>query len=73
MAQVFEKPNIAKIANAKYRNPDALGSAYDELRKLIPGYQKVDGARRLGPKLDPKTNTSTSFRFLCAGIEGLFK
>jgi hypothetical protein len=53
---------------AKFRNPDLLGSPMGELRSFVPTYQKRDGARRMGTRLDPGQNESTSFRNFCSGI-----
>ena len=54
-----------------YRVPDALGSPVAEIRKHVPDYQKVDGARRLGLLLDPDRNRSASFRSFCTGVRNL--
>lgn len=56
---------------AKFRDPDLLGSPVKELRTFVPTYQKREGARRMGPHLDPKRNASTSFRFFCSGLAQL--
>ncbi len=72
VSRAFDDPKISKAKNtSKFRNPDTLGSAYDELRMLVPTYQKVDGARRLGPLLAPETNTSLSFKALLNGVLAL--
>lgn len=73
VAKAFERPDVARhAAKEKFRDPDKLGSPVDELRSLIPGYQKIDGARRVGPLLDPARNRSQSFRAFCAGLKRLF-
>lgn len=73
VAKAFDAPNVASRQNKqKFRDPDSLGSAYQELRRLVPGYQKIDGAERVGSLLDPTTNASASFRSLCRGVRGLF-
>lgn len=72
VSRAFEDPSVAGQANkAKFRDPDRLHKPVDELRRLVPQYQKIDGARRLGPLLEPGTNASRSFRFFCAGLERL--
>lgn len=35
----------------KYRNPDRLNNAAQELRRLVPTYQKISGARTLPNKV----------------------
>ncbi|HEX4960030.1 MAG TPA: DUF4276 family protein [Thermoanaerobaculia bacterium] len=52
----------------KYRNPDALGNASQELKRLVPGYQKVSGARAVAPHLTPDRNVSHSFGVFVAGL-----
>ena len=57
--------------NKKYRNPDNLANAADELKRLNQGhYAKVSGARQISPylKLDG-SNCSTSFNQFIAGIQ----
>lgn len=53
---------------AKFRDPDALGAPVAELRQFVPAYQKRDGARRMGRRLDPATNRSHSFGVFCNGV-----
>lgn len=65
IASAFNKPNLAAHdRSAKYRNPDALGSPSQELKRTLPGYQKRDGARRIAPHLNPALNRSNSFQAL---------
>jgi hypothetical protein len=56
---------------AKFRNPDVLSNAAEELSKLVPTYQKVSGSRAIGVFLDIEHNFSTSFRFFISGIRRL--
>ncbi|WP_295393563.1 hypothetical protein [uncultured Thiodictyon sp.] len=57
--------------SAKYRNPDALGSPSQELRRVIQSYQKRDGARRIAPLLLPERNRSSSFQALYRSLSCL--
>lgn len=62
-----------KQQTRKYRNPDNLQNAAQEMIKLTSGnYQKVAGSRAIGPylKIDG-LNRSHSFNVLLAGIEKL--
>jgi hypothetical protein len=55
----------------KFRNPDMLANAAEELTKLTrQHYQKVDGSRRIGPclRLDG-CNKSHSFNILATGVK----
>lgn len=52
----------------KYRDPDRLNNAAQELQSLVPNYQKINGARRISRHLDIDQNCSTSFRVFIEGI-----
>jgi len=74
IADAFGKPSLAAHdRTAKYRIPDELGSPSVEIKKIIPDYQKRDGARRITPHLRPERNRSNSFqvlyRTLCQAVD----
>lgn len=74
VAEAFERPNLASLhRKEQYRDPDALESPIEELRKFIPEYQKRDGARRVGALLDPPRNQSRSFRSFCTGLQKIIR
>jgi hypothetical protein len=59
--------------NQKYRTPDVLANASDELSKLTKKtYQKIGGSRAIAPylKIDG-SNTSHSFNILLEGLKKL--
>ena len=58
-------------SKAKFRNPDNLNNAAQELKKIAPTYQKVSGSRAISPNLDIDQNCSTSFNVLIAGVRRL--
>lgn len=63
------KPAIARFqAQGRYRQPDAIDYPSRELRRLVPGYQKVGGAKAVAPHLDLERNTSHSFHVFIAGV-----
>lgn len=69
VAKAYNSPNLGKRQNGKkYRNPDALANAQEELKKLVKGYQKMAGARAIAPHLSLEHNTSTSFQQLLSGL-----
>lgn len=69
VSRAFNKPAVANLQRKKkFRTPDNLGSPYQELKKLIPNYQKVSGARKIAPHLDLATNRSKSFQVFISGI-----
>lgn len=57
----------------KFRTPDTLANAAEELKKLTAGrYQKLAGSRVIGPHLDLRgNNRSHSFNTLLAGLRRL--
>ena len=64
--------DLTKYANKKkYRDPDAIVSPKQELRKLLPEHEQIAGARKIAPYMDPDRNTSTSFKTLVEGLKRL--
>lgn len=62
--------------NRKFRDPDALVNAAEELSKLTgKRYQKLGGSRSIGPhlNLDDDGNTSRSFKALFEGVRKVSK
>lgn len=67
---------ISKLAarqnQAKFRAPDHLGNAAQELERLTNNrYQKVGGSREIGRHLDPNNERSRSFAVFVAGVRRL--
>ncbi len=56
---------------SKYRNPDKIGNPKQELRKLVPEYEQIAGAKTIGPYMDLLNNTSTSFNVFLKGVQQL--
>jgi hypothetical protein len=56
---------------ATYRNPNALVNASEEVKKLVPDFQKGSGAKRIAPHLSPSSthNTSESFQQFLSGLK----
>jgi len=64
--------NLARQQNSrKFREPDRLGTPSNELKKLVPRYQKISGARSIGKHLHLKGNRSHSFNVFISGINKL--
>jgi len=58
-----------KQSNKKYRNPDQLNNAKQELKRLTQDqYQPLSGSRQIAPHLNLECNQSVSFRILIEGI-----
>ena len=69
VSSAYEK-DISKLSRkCKYREPDMVVNAKDELRKLIPTYQPVDGANKIAPHMDIDRNTSKSFKTFIGGVK----
>jgi Domain of unknown function (DUF4276) len=72
VAEAFEQPALAEQRLKRaHRDPDQLVRPVEAIRKVIPEYQKRDGARRVGKLLDPTRNQSVSFRSFCTGLQRL--
>lgn len=72
MAEAFANDKLRMIGKkARYRDPDAVARPSAEVRKLVPEFQKVSGARRMACHLTRDRNRSASFRTLLRGIENL--
>ncbi len=66
----FGLPKLAKQQQGKkFRDPDSLANAQEELKKLVKGYQKIAGAKKISPHLSFDTNTSISFQHLLRGLK----
>ena len=72
LAEASGKEKLREIGNkARYRDPDAVVRPSAEIRKLVPEFQKVSGARRMARHLTRDRNRSASFRALLRGIARL--
>jgi hypothetical protein len=75
VAKAFKMPSLEKQqTKSKYRNPDVLGNAAQELEKITQKqYRKVAGTRAIAHHLNlaPGHNTSTSFRHLLQSIRAV--
>lgn len=62
-----------KQQNKKYREPDRLNTAKQELKNLIPEYQEISGSKKIAKYLDLTNNTSHSFKVFLEGIKKILK
>ncbi|OQY55717.1 MAG: hypothetical protein DRR08_12260 [Candidatus Parabeggiatoa sp. nov. 2] len=70
--KAFKINGLAKQQpNKKFRNPDRLANASQELGKLIKNYEKRQGARAIAPCLDLSNNRSSSFQVFIKGVQDL--
>ena len=69
VSKAFGK-DLVKLKNKrKYRTPDNLSNAKDEIKKLLPEYGQRDGARRIARHMRINENTSHSFHVFVDGIK----
>lgn len=68
--QALAMPGLGeRQKRAKYRNPDHLGNAAEELTKLTANrYQKIAGSRAIGRVLNLDRNRSHSFTVFVTGL-----
>lgn len=67
--KAFGKSNLSKLqGKAKYRDPDLLANPSQELKKIIPEYQKLGGSREIAQYLTFSDNRSNSFNVFLSGI-----
>ena len=72
LAEAFDRDALRRISDrARFRDPDTVVQPSGALRDLVPGFQKVSGARRMANFLSPESNRSASFRCLLQGIDRL--
>ena len=64
---------LAKLQNKrKYRTPDSLSNAKQELKQLTKKtYQPIDGSRKIGQHLSLEGNRSKSFNVFIDGVRQL--
>ncbi len=70
----YSRPKLALLSRqAKYRDPDHLANPSGELSRMIPGFRKIEGARRMGKAMpiNENENRSRSFRIFVQGIQKL--
>ncbi len=69
----FKVENYTK--KSKFRNPDNLNNATEEIEKILPDFQKGASARAIAPHLDTniENNQSESYRQFIKGIIAFFQ
>jgi len=68
--KAFNLKGLAKQQNKKkYRVPDQLANAAEELQKLVKNYKKISGACAIAPHLDLANNRSHSFQVFISGVQ----
>lgn len=69
LAQAYGNEKVAAISRqSKYRIPDRIPNPKEELCRLLPEHQQINGAKRVAPFMEPGRNTSVSFQFFVEGV-----
>lgn len=63
----FKAENYINLS--KFRSPDKLVNASEELQKILPVYQKISSAKKISHFLNIEQNKSESFNQFIAGIK----
>ena len=73
LADAFEIEKLREIGrNARFRDPDAVQQPSKALRRLVPGFRKVNGARTMASYLSRERNRSGSFQVLLSGLDRVY-
>lgn len=71
LAQVFQRPALSSLTRkARFRDPDAVEQPSRELSVLVPEFQKITTARKMGRSLSVscEDNLSTSYKVFLTAI-----
>jgi uncharacterized protein YktA (UPF0223 family) len=61
--------DLSKKKNkALYRDPDAIGNAKEELKKLVRTYQEIAGSQSISKYMNISQNKSHSFQIFVSGV-----
>lgn len=72
LAEAYDNPHLETLSSRKqYRVPDLIPSPKEELYRIIPEHQQIEGAKRIAPHMRISENSSTSFQIFVSGIRKL--
>ncbi len=73
LADAFDKESLRRIGRkTRFRDPDAVQQPSDALKRLVPGFRKVSGAKSMAGLLTRERNNSKSFQVLLSGLDRLY-
>ena len=73
LAEAFENESLRGIGRkAGFRDPDAVRQPSEALKRLVPGFRKVSGAKSIAGLLTRERNSSRSFQVLLSGLDRLY-
>ncbi|MBD2139129.1 DUF4276 family protein [Anabaena sp. FACHB-1237] len=68
--KAYNRTNLSVLqAKKKFRNPDNLQSPSQELKSLVPEYQKINVSRIIAPYLNIENTRSPSFYYFISAIK----
>ena len=74
LADAFGDERLRNIGRqARYRNPESRVKPSEDIKRLIPTFQKTDAARRMAQHLTRENNRSHSFAVFLDGIDKLIQ
>jgi len=74
IANGFGRPELGDLdRKAPFRDSDSIGNPSAELRRLVPEFQKISGARIMASRISPENNRSRSFLNFILGVDRIFK
>ena len=72
LADAFGNERLRGIGRqARFRDPDTVQQPSEAIRRLVPGFQKVSGARTMASFLSREGNRSKSFQVFLSGLDTL--
>ena len=69
VSRAYDENFVPISLKRKYREPDRIANAKDELRKLVPTYQPISGAKKIAVHMNINNNTSKSFKMFVSGVK----
>jgi uncharacterized protein YktA (UPF0223 family) len=69
VSQAYQKDLVKLSLRRKYREPDRIENAKEEIRKLLPTHQQVSGAKLIAQHMNVNQNTSPSFNAFINGVK----
>ena len=72
LADAFGKESLRRIGGrARFRDPDAVQQPSEALKRLVPGFRKVNGAKTMAGFITRERNYLKSFQVLLSGLDKL--
>ncbi|GAB4437486.1 MAG: hypothetical protein OHK0011_20550 [Turneriella sp.] len=70
VGKAYNKPTVSNEQDReKFRNPERLANPTQELRRLVPEFQKISGARQIAAHIDASNERSRSFAVFIQGLK----